>query len=65
MFNAQGELIASSRGATLAYHEFVRVGDRVFDTMTGPQGMLWNDYLKLWDPETLRLVTQVVVKPAQ
>ena len=61
MLKANGEVIATSRGATTAYHEFVRVGDRVFDAMTGPAGMNWNDYLKLWDPDTLRLVTQVVV----
>lgn len=36
MLTADGVEIATTRGATRAFHEFVRVGNRVFDTMTGP-----------------------------
>lgn len=35
-------------GNSLAYHEFVRVGDHVVNGMTGAMGMEWNDYQKLF-----------------
>jgi hypothetical protein len=35
-------------GNDLAYHEFVRVKDHVYDAMTGPMGMEWNDYQELF-----------------
>ena len=62
MFAADGTIIATTRGDTRAFHEFVKVGDRVFDAMTGPKGALWDDYLKLWDPHTLELLKGFVVK---
>lgn len=34
------------------YHRAVRIGDRYYDRMTGPQGMAWHDYRALfpeWD----------------
>jgi len=30
------------------HHQFVRVGDHIFDSMTGPNGMHWDDYQKLF-----------------
>ena len=57
---ANGKIISTTRGATHAYHEFVRVGDRVFDAITGPEGMLWKDYLRQWDRYTLRWIVETV-----
>jgi hypothetical protein len=31
-----------------AFHQFVKVGDRVFDVLTGPSGMKLADYKKLF-----------------
>jgi hypothetical protein len=33
---------------SLAYHEFVRVGDTIYDALAGPKGMLWHDYQTLF-----------------
>lgn len=46
--------------SSLAYHEFVRLGDYVYDSITGAQGMHWDDYQKLFyegvfDDGTIRL----------
>jgi hypothetical protein len=35
-------------GNSLAYHEFVRVGDCIVNGMTGAMGMEWNDYKNLF-----------------
>jgi len=44
-----GRVISSSRGATGAFHDIVRVGNRVFDALTGPEGMLFEEYMaKYW-----------------
>jgi RHS repeat-associated protein len=60
MILADGRVVSSTRGVTYAYHEFVRVGDRVFDAITGPEGMLWKDYLSQWDPYTLHWIVETV-----
>jgi hypothetical protein len=31
------------------YHEAVKVGDRFFDALTGPNGATWDEYVKLWN----------------
>lgn len=36
------------RSKSLAYHEFVRAGDYVYDAITGSPGMRWDDYQKLF-----------------
>jgi hypothetical protein len=36
------------RSSDLAYHEFVRVGDTIYDSLTGPHGMSWADYQNLF-----------------
>jgi hypothetical protein len=36
------------RSNDLAYHEFVRVGDTIYDSLTGPEGMSWADYQNLF-----------------
>lgn len=34
--------------ATWWYHEVVKIGDRVYDAMTGPGGMAFEEYKKLF-----------------
>lgn len=45
---ANGVQIAES-----GYHEFVQVGDKVYDALTGPEGMSFGDYQKLFGGEKL------------
>jgi hypothetical protein len=43
---ADGKTVLSN--VSSPYHEFVRVGDTVYDSLTGPNGMHWNDYQNLF-----------------
>ena len=47
-------------GSSPAYHEFVRVGNTIFDAITGENGMIWSEYAKLFyddvfDDGTIRI----------
>jgi len=44
----QSILLSCRVGNSLAYHEFVRVSDSIFDALTGPEGMPWHDYQNLF-----------------
>jgi hypothetical protein len=46
-----GRVIAGSRGTGGSLHEFVRVDDRVFDGLTGPNGMSFEAYKNLFGGE--------------
>lgn len=35
-------------GSDLAYHEFVRVGEQIYDALTGPLGITWEAYQALF-----------------
>jgi hypothetical protein len=41
-------LVSIAQGNSPAYHEFVRVGDVIFDAITGSPGMTWDQYTKLF-----------------
>lgn len=47
---ADGTYVAHRpRGSdSLAFHEFVKVGDFVYDAITGPNGMFWDEYQSLF-----------------
>jgi RHS repeat-associated protein len=45
--NAAGETVAET-----GFHQVVRIGDRFYDALTGPEGATWEEYLKLWHPDT-------------
>ena len=45
--NAAGENLS-----TTGWHQVVRVGDRYYDALTGPNGATWEEYLKLWHKDT-------------
>ena len=51
--NANTPFLVTKNGTRLSdgnrpFHDFVRVGDQVFDALTGPNGMHWDDYKKLF-----------------
>jgi hypothetical protein len=63
-----GVRLSRRLGGDVAYHEFVVVGDRVYDALAGSGGMDWHDYQALFYKDvftdgTLRL-TYTEVPPA-
>ena len=61
LITRNGVLLSRTIANDFAYHEFVRIGNRVYDAMTGPMGMEWEEYQKLFyegvfDDGTIRVL---------
>ncbi|GAB4582098.1 MAG: hypothetical protein Fur0022_48510 [Anaerolineales bacterium] len=46
MIGGEEVVISTNRGAQPAFHEFVQVGDMVYDALTGSKGMTTTEYFE-------------------